>query len=178
MFLFGKKGTRYLAIELAILFILGVLAGEGLKYVTYRPRPFVAASGIVARLPDVTDSSFPSDHALIVSIAAFFALTKFKGTKGKLIAILLAIEAAIVSYSRIYLGLHYPLDVLGALFLGSSIIFVGLSVIERYFGKFLREKRLFVFRALRRPESDCSRLVRLFSLCLTSSHNADNAHPS
>jgi membrane-associated phospholipid phosphatase len=109
-----------------------------MKYVTYGPRQFDTVSGIVSRLPDISDSSFPSGHALIVSIGAVFALNKFKGRKAKVIAVLLAIEAAIVCYSRIYLGLHYPLDVLGALFLASSIVFVGLFVIERYFAELIQ----------------------------------------
>jgi undecaprenyl-diphosphatase len=149
MLVFGKQSTKYLAIELALLFVVGIVVGEGIKYVTYRARPFDTVSGIVARLPEISDSSFPSGHALIVSIGAVFALIKFKGGKANLIAILLAIEAAIVCFSRVFLGLHYPLDVLGALFLASSIVFVGSFVIEIYFANLIRRVAKLADRAAR-----------------------------
>lgn len=66
---------------------------------------------------------FVSSHA-----ANTFALAVFIGlllnTKNKNILMLLLIWATIVSYSRIYLGVHYPLDILGGAILGSSLAFM------------------------------------------------------
>jgi membrane-associated phospholipid phosphatase len=44
-----------------------------------------------------------------------------------IISLLLVIEAALVIYSRVYLGLHYPLDSLGGIFLGTSVTFLLLG---------------------------------------------------
>ncbi|MDG6995589.1 MAG: VTT domain-containing protein [Nitrososphaerota archaeon] len=128
MLLFGKRDTKMLAIELAVLFIAGIVAGEAMKFLMYRPRPFETVANIITRVPIDTDSSYPSGHALMVSIGAIFALEKFRR---KTLALLLALEAAMVCYSRVYVGMHYPLDVVSGIFLGGFIVFVGLFVIER-----------------------------------------------
>lgn len=48
--------------------------------------------------------------------------------------LLFVLEAAIVCYSRVYVGIHYPLDVIAGIFLGIGIGGVGLFVVERYLG--------------------------------------------
>lgn len=128
MLIFGKKDTKLLAIEFAALFIVGIIAGEAMKYIMFRARPFETLSGIIPRVPADTDSSYPSGHALIVSIGAIFSLAKFR-RKG--VALLLTVEAAIVCYSRVYVGMHYPLDVVSGIFLGSFIVFTSVFVLER-----------------------------------------------
>ncbi|MGI0090431.1 MAG: phosphatase PAP2 family protein [Nitrososphaerales archaeon] len=155
MFIFGNRNTKIYALELGVLLVGGIIVGESLKMLIYRERPYgEALSGIILRAPADTDSSFPSGHALIVSIGAIFVLTRFK-KNGKIIPILLAIEAAIVCYSRIYLGLHYPMDVLGGVLVGATIVFIGLAIIENYFAKVFDsvgtwfQKR---FRSIRVPE--------------------------
>ena len=44
MFVLGKRDTKLMAIELAALFIVGIAAGDLLKYVAYRPRPIYTIS--------------------------------------------------------------------------------------------------------------------------------------
>jgi undecaprenyl-diphosphatase len=131
MLVFGKKETRLIAVELAILFTIGLFAEEALKHLIYVPRPFETMSGIVARVPINYDSSFPSGHALIVTIGATFVLLKFKRKK---LALALTFEAAIVAYSRVYVGMHYPLDVAAGILLGSVIVFLWMAFFDEYFG--------------------------------------------
>jgi undecaprenyl-diphosphatase len=146
MLLLGRGPTKRLAIELAVLFIVGIIVGEVLKLVLFRERPFEALAGIVQRVSTDTESSFPSGHALIVSIGAGFAISTFK-KKG--VAVLLALEAAVVCYSRVYVGAHYPTDVLGAVFLGLSIAFLGTYLLERYLGSILDRASRLVERVLK-----------------------------
>ncbi len=135
MLIFGKKDTKALAIELAALFIVGIVAGEAMKFAMYRARPGADLAGIAMRVPLAVDSSYPSGHALIVFIGAFFALTKFvKSKKARGIAAVLLVEALLVSYSRVYVGAHYPFDVIGGAVLAGAITLLGLAALEKYFG--------------------------------------------
>ncbi len=129
MILLGSKDTKLLGVELAVLFVAGIIAGDILKAVLSRPRPFDTVAGIITRVPVETDSAYPSGHALIVSIGAAFSLVKFSR---KWVAALMTLEAALVSYSRVYVGVHYPLDVLGGVLAASTIVFLGIFLLEKY----------------------------------------------
>ena len=130
MFLVGSKRTKLLAVELAAMFIIGILVGDLAKILVQRPRPDLA-SGIVLRVPVEADPSYPSGHALIVSIGAAFALARFRR---KTLAALLAVEAGLVCYSRVYVGVHYPLDVVGGVLLGIAIALTGAVAVEKLLG--------------------------------------------
>jgi len=63
-----------------------------------------------------TSYSFPSSHAVNIFAAAYFLSQPFK----RLVPLFFGI-AAIVAYSRIYIGIHYPLDVIGGAGIGLLI---------------------------------------------------------
>jgi membrane-associated phospholipid phosphatase len=128
MFMFGKKETKLDAIELAILLVAGVLAGDVLKHFIYKPRPFETLMNIVTRIPKEYNSTFPSGHALTVTIGATFGLLKFHK---KSIALALTFEASVVAYSRAYLGMHFPLDVMAGMCIGAAIAFLGVLFMDR-----------------------------------------------
>ena len=84
-----------------------------------RPRPFVAhAASIHPFLAHAADPSFPSEHATgAFAIAAAVALRlPWRG------AVLLVL-AAMVALGRVFLGLHYPSDVLAGAILGAAVAF-------------------------------------------------------
>ena len=67
---------------------------------------------------------------MIVSAGSAVTLALFRDTPRKLlVSLALAIEAALVCISRVYVGGHYPLDVMSGILLGVgvSFIFVGLE---------------------------------------------------
>jgi membrane-associated phospholipid phosphatase len=54
----------------------------------------------------------------------------FRDSARKLaISLILAVEAALVCFSRVYVGGHYPLDVFGGIFLGvgMALLFIGVT---------------------------------------------------
>lgn len=135
LFLVGNKPTKLLAVELALLFIAGIVVGDVAKAVYFRPRPYLFdPTAIILRVAGDLESAYPSGHALIVSIGATFCLARFRH---KTVAAVLAVEAALVCYSRVYVGVHYPLDVVGGVFLGVAIAIIGSLAIEKYLSRFI-----------------------------------------
>jgi len=120
----GKKTATVMAISMLVLIPLGIIA----KDLVSRSRPEIPKVDFLIAADK--DFGFPSGEALIVSAGAAVALALYRDTHRKLaISIILAIESALVCISRIYVGGHYPLDVLGGILLGVAIsfIFVGID---------------------------------------------------
>jgi undecaprenyl-diphosphatase len=120
----GKKTAVVIAISMIVLIPIGVIAKEAVA----RPRPVIPKSDYLIGAD--SEFSFPSGHALIVSAGAAIALLLFNSTPKRLVVSLaLAMEAVLVCISRVYVGGHYPLDVIGGILLGVgvSLIFVGID---------------------------------------------------
>jgi undecaprenyl-diphosphatase len=113
---------------LVTLVALGVtsLATEQLKQVFDRARPPYGADPVTAVVDIPTSASFPSGHAS-TSFAAAVALAVLV-PKWRVPALLLA---ALVGFSRIYLGVHYTLDVVAGAVLGAAIGYVIARAAQR-----------------------------------------------
>ena len=134
MLVFGDRRTKLVALGLCGVFAGGIVVGEAAKALVARGRPdqLLAAVGggtPVVRIPLDTDFSFPSGHAVIVSIGAVYALATFRR---KWVASLLTVEAAVVCFSRVYLFEHFPTDVFAGVALGGAVALLGLLLGRRY----------------------------------------------
>lgn len=127
------KKYRKQGVLLLIGLIVGVLIGNGLlKHLVARPRPCWLDVSVRMLIPVPDDYSFPSGHTLSSVIGATI-LTKTNRRFGYAAIPL----AALIAFSRLYLFVHFPSDILGAAVLG---IVIGGAVL--FFGKRFPKKRV------------------------------------
>ena len=123
MFLFGRKDGKIVALILLVSFTIIIPLNITIKDLVGRDRPLVHDEEYANNtLIPPPDKSYPSGHASLVSAGAVAVLLFFNCTRSqKLISLLLVVEAGMVCVSRLYLGVHYPSDVVAGILLGSGI---------------------------------------------------------
>ena len=89
-----------------------------------RPRPYEAHT-ISHPWSSSTDASFPSDHAS-VSFAIAFAVIAVDATAGAL----LLVAAIVIAVGRLFIGAHYPSDILAGLAVGAVAAFVVVRLLR------------------------------------------------
>lgn len=109
--------TRQCGIAMMIGMALSFLVGNVLlKNLIGRARPFIVDASIQLLVPFPSEYSFPSGHTINSFVAA---VTIYLYNKKWGIAAL--IVAASIAFSRLYLFVHYPTDILGGMVLGTLI---------------------------------------------------------
>ena len=147
LFVAGKKDGKRTALFIVLVMITLIPIGALTKQIIERPRPIIPDSAFL--IAANSEYSFPSGHALAVSAGAAMSLVFFrKSSKELFISLLLVTEACLVCFSRVYVGGHYPLDVIGGILLGVGISFLFVwrendlnqlfSLLSRTIGRFVK----------------------------------------
>ena len=118
----------WLLLRVAIAILLAEMVSGLLKAELARDRPPVAHPDPEALVRVPVTHSFPSGHATV----SFACATVLALAVPRLAWPLFAL-AALVAFSRVYVGVHYPADVLAGAILG-----VGLGILVRVAGRLLR----------------------------------------
>ncbi|MBK3644498.1 MULTISPECIES: phosphatase PAP2 family protein [Streptomyces] len=95
---------------------IAVLVNVPIRGFVERPRPFLEHQGLDVLVSGKTDYSFVSDHATItmaIGVGLFVANRRF-GIAGIALALL-------EGFCRVYMGVHYPTDVIGGFALGTAV---------------------------------------------------------
>lgn len=138
----GNAGILWIALGLilclaprtrndGILILLGLLVGSlicnvGLKPLVARERPcWIVAHELLINMPK--DYSFPSGHTLAAFTAAFSLLAR----KNKLWPVCM-LTAAVIAFSRLYLYVHFPSDVLFSVFASGAIAWGLVGLDKKY----------------------------------------------
>ena len=113
--------TRKTGYAAVLSLIFGVIVTNLLlKNIVARPRPFAEIEALIPLIAKPTDFSFPSGHTT-ASFAVALVMLRMLPKKFGIPAVVLA---ALVAFSRLYLGVHYPTDVLA----GFVIALVGSTL--------------------------------------------------
>lgn len=115
IFIVSKKYRKAGILAICSLLITSLLGEALLKNIIARPRPFVGMPNIELLIPKPSSYSFPSGHAAS-SFAVVGAFAKI--IDNKRIIIPLVLLACAIAFSRLYLMVHYPSDILGGIVLG------------------------------------------------------------
>ncbi len=127
-----KKGFTICSTLLFSVMSMGLL-----KAIVKAPRPFQVLESINGkRLATATGYSFPSGHT--TTGASFYSSLAF-AYKKRALSILCAIMIFLVGTSRLYLGVHWPIDVFGGLVLGIGITFLAYDKLSALYEN--KEKR-------------------------------------
>ncbi|RFP19221.1 MULTISPECIES: undecaprenyl-diphosphatase [unclassified Duganella] len=111
----GRSDWRKAALESCVAAAIALALAQGAGMLWPHPRPFMA--GIAhAWVDHAADASFPSDHlTLLWSVALSLCLHPATRRSGTLLALL----GVPIAWARIYIGVHYPADMAGALLIGA-----------------------------------------------------------
>ncbi|PEA89593.1 undecaprenyl-diphosphatase [Bacillus thuringiensis] len=134
LWLVNKKKSRIAVLQTTLAFGFSFSLIKIIKMFSYRDRPFISHLDINQLVEHSINSSFPSNHATSAFVIAVTVFLFYK----RLGTICLMISFGI-AFSRIWVGVHYPIDVIVGIILGTLI-----SVLFHWcFGKFAKHLNRF-----------------------------------
>lgn len=133
----GLKGKIAVGLVLLMILCTDQLGHKVLKEIFQRIRPCNVLADVITPIGCSGSYSFPSNHAINNFAAAVFFYRLFPKFKW-----ILFVTATLVAISRVYLGLHYPSDILGGALIGCAFGYVfslaALQIEERFKSKQLQ----------------------------------------
>ena len=119
IFIFSREGgKRKIILILLSLLLNSWIVNVFFKSFFFRSRPYMAIDGIKVLGKIWTDSSFPSGHvaASVVALIIIFYLFRIRHAGLIFSAIIFIL---FLGFSRVYVGMHYPTDILAGIIVGS-----------------------------------------------------------
>ena len=142
LWLWGDGARRNQAIKACLVTLLALGANQVIGLVWQHPRPFMIGLGH-AWIPHAADSSFPSDH---LTVFAGIGLTLLFSGAFRIAAAVL-VTGFSVAWTRVFLGLHFPLDMVGAVAV-TGVAYIVVSPLWRMTGDTLTNLAVKLYRAV------------------------------
>lgn len=116
LYLLGNEKGKVVAKRMIVILLLTTIITQLVKLFIMRPRPYTELSNLIL-LGLGTDYSFPSGHTATSTAMAYLLSKEYNRWIFMLIPF-------VVGISRLYIGVHYPSDVLGGFLLGLFIAYL------------------------------------------------------
>jgi len=124
--------TRKSGAVVAVALIVDLVLCNGiLKNMVARTRPFDVNEGVSLLITAPKDFSFPSGH----TAASFTAVSALYFAGEKRLWKISCAAAVLIAFSRMYLYVHYPTDILGGIIVGVLSGFAGMAIIKKLWKK-------------------------------------------
>ena len=127
----NMKTLRKFTILALIALLFSGLMVFILKHLIHEPRPFVSLADVHLLVVEDDPLSFPSVHTTSTLAVVTFLILNMKELAKKhykIIDVLLVIFAVMIPFSRIYVGVHYPADVIA----GAIVGIVGALIVNHF----------------------------------------------
>lgn len=130
------KKTRNIGMMSAAALLGSLIINNNLiKNIVQRPRPFVTFTDLQIIIPTPSEYSFPSGH----TSSSFAAAAVFYRYLPKKAGVPSVILAGLIGFSRLYVGVHYPTDVIAGVIMGILLSYLAEFLVT-FLGNKLKKK--------------------------------------
>ena len=146
LWLWGVRADRTAVLAAALSVALALVCNQAISLAYPHPRPFMIGLGR-SFLAHAADPSFPSDHATV-----FFALgAAFLRSSWRRLGAVIILLGVAVGWARVYLGVHFPFDIVGALVVAMGSALACHVVVTSWLGTWLLDSLEAMYRRLFAP---------------------------
>lgn len=125
----ARQHQDFRAMAAALWSPVGALLALGLNQplvsLFREPRPFTVFPNALVLVSRSQDYSFPSDHAVMAGAVTAGVLLVHRR-----LGLVTAVAAVMMAFDRVYVGAHFPLDVVAGLLIGSAVTWVGYLLLR------------------------------------------------
>ena len=126
------KKTRKAGIMSAAALLGSLIINNNIvKNIVQRPRPFVTFTDLQIIIPTPSEFSFPSGH----TSSSFAAAAVFYRHLPKKLGLPAVILAGLIGFSRLYVGVHYPTDVIAGVLMGILLSYLAEYLVNLFVKK-------------------------------------------
>ena len=126
------KKTRKAGIMSAAALLGSLIINNNIvKNIVQRPRPFVTFTDLQIIIPTPSEFSFPSGH----TSSSFAAAAVFYRHLPKKLGLPSVILAGLIGFSRLYVGVHYPTDVIAGVLMGILLSYLAEYLVNLFVKK-------------------------------------------
>ena len=123
------KKTRKAGVVSAVALLGSLIINNNIvKNIVQRPRPFVTFTDLQIIIPTPSEFSFPSGH----TSSSFAAAAVFYRHLPKKLGIPSVILAGLIGFSRLYVGVHYPTDVIAGVLMGILLSYLAEFLVNLF----------------------------------------------